>query len=100
MEEKDGMAPLSPTSSSGSGSGSEDDKGVHYGFGLGIESDLLHGTSSSCATFGSPPLSFEHPDGSPFEIVNMEVWTLTPCMTLEEAEKLELGRFFLEAHRQ
>ena len=36
--------------------------------------------------------------GSLFEIINLELWTLTPCETLEEAEKLELGRLFLEKH--
>lgn len=26
--------------------------------------------------------------------MNLEVWSLTPCITLEEAEKLELGKSF------
>lgn len=68
---------------------------TEYGFGLAIDKELLYGTSSSCATFSSPPLSIEHKDGSPFEIVNLEVWALTPCDTLEEAQKLELGQLFL-----
>jgi hypothetical protein len=72
------------------------EKGPEYGFGLTIDSELLYGTSTQCATFGSPPLSQEHSDGSRFEIVNLEVWTFTPCMRVEEAEKLELGRLFLE----
>jgi hypothetical protein len=69
-----------------------------WGAGLVIQDDLLQGTSSPCLTFGSPSLSNEHADGSRFEIINMELWTLTPCMTLDEAEKLELGRLFLEKH--
>ena len=73
----------------------DDPEATEYGFGLAIEKELLYGTSSSCATFASPPLSLEHRDGSPFEIVNMEVWALTPCDTLEDAEKLELGQLFL-----
>jgi hypothetical protein len=73
----------------------EDYESPAYGFGLSIEKDLLYGTSSHCATFSSPPLSLHHSDGSPFEIVNLEVWALTPCMTLEAAEKLELGQLFL-----
>mmetsp|Transcript_23580 Transcript_23580/g.39015 ORF Transcript_23580/g.39015 Transcript_23580/m.39015 type:complete len:787 (-) Transcript_23580:382-2742(-) len=68
---------------------------IAYGFGLAVGRDLHHGTSSHCATFGSPPLSKNHQDGSPFEIMNLEVWTLTPCYTLEDAEKLELGKLFL-----
>ena len=70
-----------------------------FGFGLAVEDNLLNGTSSPCLTFNSPPLSKKHADGSPFEILNLEVWTLTPCNTVEEAEKLELSRLFLEDHR-
>ena len=69
-----------------------------FGFGLAIEDNLLNGVSSPCLTFGSPPLSKKHSDGSPFEILNLEVWTLTPCNTMEEAEKLELSRLFLESN--
>lgn len=71
------------------------DESVSYGFGIAIDRLLLKGTSSHCATFGSPPLSKCHSDGSPFEIMNLEVWTLTPCYSLEDAEKLELGKLFL-----
>ena len=71
-----------------------------FGFGLAIEDNLLIGSSNPCLTFKSPPLSKKHPDGSSFEILNLEVWTLTPCMSVEEAEKLELSRLFLEKHSQ
>eukprot|EP00934_Nitzschia_sp_Nitz4_P002861 Nitzschia sp. Nitz4//scaffold225_size51843//40233//43241//NITZ4_006903-RA/size51843-snap-gene-0.6-mRNA-1//1//CDS//3329542699//2851//frame0 len=67
-----------------------------WGFGLAIDSDFMTGTSSPCVTFGSPSLSTKHSDGSVFEIVNLELWTMTPCYTLAEAEKLELGKLFLE----
>jgi hypothetical protein len=70
---------------------------ISYGFGLAIDRNLHHATSSHCATFGSPPLSKAHQDGSPFEIMNLEVWTLTPCYSLQDAEKLELGKLFLAA---
>lgn len=69
-----------------------------YGFGLSIGSNLLHGTSSPCITFSSPALCLAHSDGSPFEIMNMELWTLSPCMNLEDAQKLELGQLFLGKH--
>ncbi|KAL9188442.1 hypothetical protein ACHAXT_006820 [Thalassiosira profunda] len=71
------------------------DKG---GFGLAIDSDLLRGTSSACATFGSPPLSKAHADGSPFEILNVECWTMTPCMNIADAENLEMKTLFLDAY--
>ena len=68
------------------------------GFGLAIDAELLYGTSSPCATFSSPALSREHPDGSPFEIVNLEVWTTTPCMNEQDAEQLEMKKLFLEPY--
>jgi hypothetical protein len=73
------------------------DKG---GFGLAIDSELLRGTSSSCATFQSPPLSKSHPNGGPFEILNIEVWTLTPCASVREAENLEMTTLFLEGYNR
>lgn len=69
-----------------------------WGFGLTIQKDWIHGTSSPCLTFGSPSLSREHADGSVFEIMNLELWTLTPCASVEQAEKMELGKLFLESH--
>mmetsp|Transcript_13263 Transcript_13263/g.21371 ORF Transcript_13263/g.21371 Transcript_13263/m.21371 type:complete len:312 (-) Transcript_13263:290-1225(-) len=74
----------------------DDVKEHEWGFGLAIQSDLLQGSSSPCVTFGSPSLSNSHSDGSLFEIINVELWTLTPCLTVEEAEKLELGKLFLQ----
>lgn len=73
-------------------------KDHEWGFGLSLDSDLLSGTTSPCITFRSPSLSKIHSDGTSFEIINVELWTLTPCITEEEAEKLELGKLFLEAH--
>jgi len=54
------------------------------GFGLALESDLLQGSSCPCTTFGSPSLSKIHSDGSTFEVRNVEVWTLTPCLSVIE----------------
>jgi len=97
--------PTKPGIPVGSGGGaidrelSWDKKDDHdFGFGLTIDEGLLHGISNPCLTFGSPPLCKAHPNGSAFEILNLEVWTLTPCMTEEEAEKLELGRLFLASN--
>lgn len=71
-------------------------KDHEWGYGLALQADLQHGTSSPCLTFGSPSLSTAHSDGSVFEISNVELWTLTPCSNLMDAEKLELGRLFLD----
>jgi len=40
----------------------------------------------------------QSPNGKTFEIMNLELWTLTPCDRLEDAEKLEIGKLFLEKH--
>jgi len=87
----------------GGGSSSDEKKkegasASEQGFGLSIERDLLYGTSTGCATFLNPPLSLEHSDGSQFEIVDLEIWALTPCHTLEDAEKLELGQHLLRTN--
>ena len=68
------------------------------GFGLAIDSELLRGTSSSCATFQSPPLSRSHANGSPFEILNIEVWTMTACSNVDGAENLEMKSLFLGSY--
>ena len=75
-------------------------KDYEWGHGLSVQNDMLEGTSSPCLTFGSPPLSKIHADGSIFEIINLELWAFTPCYTLEEAEKLELGKLFLEQYNR
>mmetsp|Transcript_27261 Transcript_27261/g.57224 ORF Transcript_27261/g.57224 Transcript_27261/m.57224 type:complete len:392 (-) Transcript_27261:232-1407(-) len=54
------------------------------GFGLALEKDLLRGSSQPCSTFSSPSLSGLHSDGSTFEIRNLEVWTLTPYLSMVE----------------
>lgn len=81
----------------------EKDDAVQWGMALALDKDLLRGTSSRCATFSSNPLiggSCE--EGSEvFEIMNMEIWALTPCMNEETAEELELGRTFVMGfHKQ
>jgi hypothetical protein len=69
-----------------------------WGFGLYIEGDLLYGTSSPCVTFDSPSLSKVHSDGSFFEIVNLELWMLTPFASERDAERFVLQKLFLEQH--
>lgn len=59
-----------------------------YGFGISLDKDLLTGTTSKSMTFLNPPLSPKHADGSTFEVRNIEVWALTPCLSLEDAERV------------
>jgi hypothetical protein len=68
------------------------------GFGLWLEHDLLQGSSSPCSTFNSPSLSVIHADGSAFEIANVEVWALTPCINLEQAKKTMDNKRLLAGH--
>lgn len=68
-----------------------------WGLGLSLQSDLLQGCSSPCLTFGSPSLCTKKPSGDRFEVVNVELWTTTPCATEEEAEQLDLGNLFLSS---
>lgn len=58
------------------------------GFGLAMDTDLLHVISEPCETFDNPRLAQLSTDGI-FEVANIEVWTLTPCVTLEDAKNLE-----------
>ncbi|KAL9190099.1 hypothetical protein ACHAXT_007310 [Thalassiosira profunda] len=70
---------------------------IEWGMALALDRDLLRGTSSRCATFGSSPLidQTRHASSEVFEIMNMEIWALTSCMNEEAAEELELGRTFV-----
>jgi hypothetical protein len=91
-----GGTPSASTLAASASDGETKTESHEWGFGLAIQEDFLSGTSSPCVTFASPSLSKTHDDGSLFEIVNMELWTLTPCLTVDDAEKLELGKLFLE----
>ncbi len=70
-----------------------------FGFGIAFEGDsLIEASSEACVTFNSPALSNIHSDGSKFELVNLEVWTLTPSITEEEARRMECNNLFLKRH--
>jgi hypothetical protein len=69
---------------------------TEWGFGLAFGSDLQQGTSSPCITFESPSLSQAHPDGSVFEVANMEIWTFTPCINIRDAERMEESKIVFE----
>ena len=62
------------------------------GIGIMIDADLGGGESNSCATFANPKLSLQNE----FRILRLEVWTLTPCMSIQQAERLELHKLFVE----
>lgn len=64
------------------------------GFGLAIDSDLTRGASVPCATFNNPSLVQSSNDGI-FEVYNIEVWTLTRCTQITDAQELESHKLFL-----
>jgi len=76
--------------------GKEDPSLAGGAFGLAIDDDLLQGTSTYSTTFDNPPLSQSHEDGSPFDIMGLEIWTLSPAISVEHAERLEFQKLFLE----
>ena len=65
-------------------------------FGLTMDSDFITGLSGPCTTFNNPCLTKVGAKDGMFEIANLEVWTFTPCMNEEEAEKLEFKKMFFE----
>jgi hypothetical protein len=72
-----------------------------FGFEMDFEGDcLMDATSSACVTFNSPSLSKKHSDGSKFELINLEVWALTPCITLAEAQRMEYHKLFLHQNKR
>jgi len=69
----------------------------NFGFGLLFDGDnLLEVSSSPCLTYGSPSLSEIHSDGAKMELLNLELWALTPCITLEEAQNMEHKQLFFK----
>lgn len=93
-----GGSPEQPTKMMDASSQPEQFQEHEWGHGLALKDDLLHGSSAPCMTFQSPSLSEIHSDGSLFEIMNLELWSLTPCYNVNGAETLELGRLFLQDH--
>lgn len=65
------------------------------GIGFMLDGDLMGGETNSCATFANPSLNGKEASNE-FDVVNLEVWTLTPCLTVAEAIRLEERHAFIE----
>ena len=63
------------------------------GYAIALHDDLSHGTTAPCPTFCSPSLLGD--SGEFFEVQNLEVWTFTPLETVDEAQKLEMRKYFI-----
>jgi hypothetical protein len=64
---------------------------LELGFAFVLHDDLLKGVTSPCPTFCSPRLTTD--ESGIFDVLNLEVWTFTPCNDVESAEKLEIRKF-------
>jgi hypothetical protein len=69
---------------------------MRAGFAICIDDYLARGTSSFSATFHNPSLCGKGDQPEIFEIANLEVWSLTPCLDVDTAERLELRKYFVE----
>ena len=77
------------------GGGSPYSGGEPPGIGLLIDGDLKGGETNSCTTFANPRLGDRStPLSNEFDIAALEVWTLTPCANLSEAQDLEMHHTF------
>ena len=79
----------------GSGSGNPY-PGEPTGIGFMVDGDLMGGETNACATFANPRLGNRSDQNNEFLVRALEVWTVTPCITIDEAEKLEMHRFFVD----
>ena len=77
--------------------GAADGDANSHGFAFYLNSDLSRGTTSRSMTFHSPSLCGNDGNQSQvFDVAGLEVWSLTPCFSVAEAEKLEMTKFFIE----
>lgn len=68
-------------------------QGVPSGIGLLLDGDLLGGETNACVTFANPRLT-QSGDSSEFEVKSLEMWTVTTCNTMEQAELKELSKMY------
>jgi hypothetical protein len=68
----------------------------HYGFAIKLDKSMARGTTSSSETFGNPCLIHRESRGEAFEVANVELWSLTPHDTVEEADQDEMKSLFEE----
>jgi TLD len=66
------------------------------GIGFMIDGDLAGGETNSCSTFANPRLAKQTTASSEFSITNLEVWTLTPCLNVSDAARMEMQLLFLD----
>eukprot|EP00536_Pseudo-nitzschia_multiseries_P002749 jgi/Psemu1/184296/e_gw1.38.124.1 len=80
--------------------GPNSDPTDHYGHAIKLDKSMATGSTSSSETFGSPCLIERESRGKRFQVANVELWTMTPHETVEDADQAEMRALFLEEHRQ
>lgn len=90
-------------------------KETNTGIALMIDGDVMGGETNNCATFANPRLTLKNKSSlafssasssssesrsidNEFEIHALEVWTLTPCLSIDAAREMEEHRIFVEQH--
>jgi hypothetical protein len=75
------------------------DSNEFFGLAIKLDKSMTRGTTSSSETFGNPCLVERGSRGETFEVANIELWSLTPHETVEEADRAEMRSLFLEENR-
>ncbi|KAG7364213.1 TLD domain containing protein [Nitzschia inconspicua] len=70
-----------------------------YGLAIKLDKSMRTGTTSSSETFGNPCLVKRESKGEAFKVANIELWSLTPHETEDEADRAEMRSLFLEEKR-
>jgi hypothetical protein len=73
--------------------------GEPRGIGFMVDRHVALSEANSCSMFANPRLCHCGKTRNEFKIVNLEAWTKTPCVSLEEATKLELHKLFVGEQR-
>lgn len=70
-----------------------------YGHAIRLDKSMATGSTSSSETFGSPCMIDSESRGKEFEVANVELWTMTPHDSVEDADQAEMRALFLEENR-
>lgn len=73
----------------------EEENGKNFGFVIALEDDLLSGTTSQSPSYKNPCLCDPSSHGEAFQVLNVELWSLTPAFSEESAERLEMTQYLV-----
>jgi hypothetical protein len=73
----------------------EEQNGKNFGFVIALEDDLLSGTTSRSPSYKNPCLCDPSSHGEVFQVLNVELWSLTPAFSEDAAERLEMTQYLV-----